>query len=104
MPEEYVPRGEYEERVARIDDENTRQNHRLENLEKVVDKITDLTSSIREMAISLSSMQKELEKQGKRLEAIEEEPAEKWRTLTKTVLTVIASAVIGYLLAKGGLT
>lgn len=104
MPEEYVPRGEYEERVARIDDENIRQNRRLENLEKGVDKITDLTSSIREMAITLGSMQKELEKQGQRLEAIEDEPAEKWRTLTKTVLTVIASAVIGYLLAKGGLT
>lgn len=104
MSEEYVPRGEYEERVARIDDENIRQNRRLENLEKVVDKITDLTSSIREMAITLGSMQKELEKQGQRLEAIEDEPAEKWKTLTKTVLTVIASAVIGYLLAKGGLT
>ncbi len=104
MAEEYVPRGEYEERVARIDDENIRQNRRLENLEKVVDKITDLTRSIREMAITLGSMQKELAKQGQRLEAIEDEPAEKWRTLTKTVLTVIASAVIGYLLAKGGLT
>lgn len=104
MAEEYVPRGEYEERVARIDDENIRQNRRLENLEKVVDKITDLTGSIREMAITLGSMQKELEKQGQRLEAIEDEPAEKWKTLTKTVLTVIASAVIGYLLAKGGLT
>lgn len=103
MPEEYVPRGEYEERIGRIDDENIRQNRRLENLEKVVDKITDLTSSIREMAISLGSMQKELEKQGQRLESLEDEPAEKWRTLTKTVLTVIASAVIGYLLARGGL-
>ena len=104
MAEEYVMRGEYEERIGRIDDENNRQNKRLDNLEKVVDKITDLTSSIREMTISLGSMQKELEKQGQRLEAIEDEPAEKWRTLTKTVLTVIVSAVIGYLLARGGLT
>lgn len=104
MTEEYVPRGEYEERIGRIDDENIRQNKRLENLEKVVDKITDLTSSIREMTVSIGSMQKELEKQGQRLEAIEEEPADKWRTLTKTVLTVIVSAVIGYLLARGGLT
>lgn len=100
--DEYISRGEYEERIARIDDENNRQNRRLENLERVVDKINDLTSSIREMTLSLSSMQKELEKQGTRLEAIEEEPADKWRTLSKTVLTVIASAVIGYFLAKGG--
>lgn len=102
--EDNITRGEFAAEVKRIDDENNRQNHRIDALEKVVDKINDLAGSIKEMTVSMGGMQKELEKQGQKLDAIEAEPADKWRALTKTVLTVLASAVIGYVVAKIGLS
>ena len=48
-------------------------------------------------------MQQEQERQGERLERLEDEPAEKWKTAVKTVITVIVSAVVTYMIAKGGL-
>ena len=100
--DEYVTKAVYDERMARLDDENKRQNHRLEKLETVVEGINDLTASVREMAISLTAMQKELEKQGKRLEAIEQEPADKWRKVTWTVVTVIVTAAVTWFLSRLG--
>ena len=50
----------------------------------------------------MQGMQAEQKEQGERLKKIEEEPADKWNSLVKTVITVIATAFVTYLLAKGG--
>lgn len=103
MSEEFVLKAEYDERMRRIDDENSRQNHRIGKLEDVFEKINELTLSVREMATTMASMQQELQKQGKRLEDIEKEPADKWKALKRTVLTVLVTAVLTYLLSTAGL-
>lgn len=101
--DEYVSRVEYEERQKRIDDETRRQNHRIDKLENLTEPLSDMAASIKVMAVSLQGMQAEQKEQGERLKKIEEEPADKWNSLVKTIVTVIATAVVTYLLAKGGL-
>lgn len=103
MNEDLVLKVEYDERMRRIDDEQNRQNHRIGKLEDVFETINELTSSVRELALTMSAMQKELEKQGQRLEVIEKEPADKWKDLKKTVLTVLVTAALTYLLSTAGL-
>ena len=103
MTDEFVSRAEYDERLKRVDDENNRQNHRLDKLENLMERINDLTIAVKELATNMKLMQQEQERQGERLERLEDEPAEKWKTAVKTVITVIVSAVVTYLIAKGGL-
>jgi len=103
VAEEFITRGEYEERLHRVDDENTRQNKRIDKLEEIMTQINNLTASVRELATQMQAFQREQERQGKRLDSIEDEPADKWRTLVKTVLTVAVSAFITYVLTKGGI-
>lgn len=100
---DYITRYEYDERQKRIDDENRRQNHRIDRLETMAEQLADMAASIKVMAVSLQGMQAEQKEQGERLKKIEEEPADKWNSLVKTVVTVIATAFITYLLTKGGL-
>ena len=88
--DDYVVRAEYEERLKRVDDENNRQNRRLDKLEDLMEKINELTISVKELATSMSLMQPE--------------PADKWKTTVKTVITVAVSALITYMITKGGLT
>ena len=38
-----------------------------------------------------------------RLKAVEEKPGKNWESLTKTIITGITTAVLGYFLAKFGL-
>jgi K+-sensing histidine kinase KdpD len=101
--DEYVSRVEYDERQKRIDDENRRQNHRIDKLETMAEQLADMAASIKVMAVSMQGMQAEQKEQGERLKKIEEEPADKWNALVKTIITVVATAVVTYLLAKGGL-
>lgn len=101
--DDFVTRVEYDERQKRIDDENRRQNHRIDKLEGTMDQIADLAASMKAMVVTMQGMQKEQERQGVRLEKIEEKPAENWSTLVKTVLTVVVTAAVTWLLSKGGI-
>ena len=87
---EDITRGEYEEVIKRVEAEEKRQNKRLDNLEESLATLTDLTVSIEKIAVNIEQMQKELTKQGDRLEKIEQEPAENWK---KAVWLVIAACV-----------
>lgn len=89
---EDITRGEYEEAIKRVEAEEHRQNKRLDKLEDSLATLTDLTVSVQKIATSIESMQKELSKQGERLEKIESEPGENWR---KVVWLVIA-ALVGF--------
>lgn len=100
---DYVTRIEFEERGKRIDDENNRQNHRLDKLEKIADQLTDMAASIKAMVVTMQSMQKEQERQGQRLEKIEQEPADNWNKLIYTLVAMLATAAVTYILAKGGI-
>ena len=92
-----------EEKFKRFDEENRRQNHRIEKLEESITKLTELTISVEKMAVSVQTMANEIKEQGVRLAEIEKEPAEKWKKVTWIVISAIASALIGYALAKFGL-
>ena len=101
--DEFVRTDVFDARVARIDDENDRQNQRIELLEKNSASLNDLVVSVKELAMSVKQMQEELKRQGQRLEAIEKEPAEKWKKFTWLIVTAVAGAALGFLLSKLGM-
>lgn len=100
---EYITRFEFEERGKRIDDENNRQNHRIDRLEKMSDQLTEMAASIKAMVVTMQGMQKEQERQGQRLEKIEQEPADNWNKVVSTVITVLVTAALTWLISKGGI-
>ncbi len=100
---EYVTLDLHNEYARRIEDENDRQNKRLSNLEDTVKQIQSLTISVNGMALSIERMVKQLERQGERLDAIEKEPADKWKKAVSLVVTMLITAVVTYALTKVGL-
>lgn len=62
-----ISRAEHEEFRKRIDEENHRQNRRIELLEENVKQTGALTASVEKLASNMTSMVREQEKQGKRL-------------------------------------
>ncbi len=79
----------------RLIDENNRQNKRLELVEESVHQISDLTISVKEMAVNMGDMLKELEKQGERLEKLEQEPAEAHKQIKMAMVTAAISTIMG---------
>ncbi len=62
--DEVITRAEHEEFCRRIDEENRRQNRRIELLEEGEQRIATLTASVERLATSMESMLKEQERQG----------------------------------------
>ena len=92
--DDFVTKAEHSEFSKRIEDENTRQNHRISALEKAVESITTITVNLERLAISVENMTKELEKQGRRLEDIENTPKKRW----ETIIAAILAGLVGFAL------
>ena len=95
-----ISRGEHEEFARRIADQERRQDKRLELLEGTVREIGDLTLSVQRLAQSLESMVEEQERQGRRLQALEDRDGEKWRKLMGYIATALTSGAVTLLLSQ----
>lgn len=101
--EGYITRDEHTEYAKRIDEENERQNQRIKLLEKNVSEINALTTSVKELAVNMTNMVKEQEKQGKRLEILEGRDGERWRQVAGYVITAIIGIVVGFIFKQIGM-
>lgn len=99
----YFTRAEHEEFAKRIDLENRHQNQRIDNLEEHSRKITDIVISVRELAQSVKQMAETQERQGHRLEELEDRDGEVWRKVTGYIITAVIGAILGFTLKKFGL-
>ena len=98
-----ISRAEHEEFAKRIEEENHRQNRRIEILEKNMQQLSALTSSVEKLAYSIEGMVKEQESQGNRLEKLESKDGEKWRSVSSYVITVIIGLILGYIFQQAGM-
>ncbi len=95
MEADYIPRREHEEFARRQDEENKRQNRRISELEETVRQIGALTTSVEKLAVSLESMVKEQEQQGKRLAELEKIPGRKWNRIAEKALDTVIGILVG---------
>ena len=98
-----ITRAEHEEFRRRLEEENRRQDKRLELLEQSVREIGALTTSVEKLAQSVENMVREQERQGKRLEELESRDGEMWRKVVGYVITAVVTGVVGFLLARIGI-
>lgn len=92
--DDFVTKAEHSEFSRRLAEENDRQNHRLSALEKAVESITTITVNLERLAISVENMTKELEKQGRRLEDIENTPKKRW----EAIVAALIAGIVGFAL------
>ena len=110
MDEDYISRKEHNEFALRmgienkrLEDEDKRQNNRIDILEKNVSQISSLANSVDKLAVNMDGMLKELEKQGKRVATLESRDGEMWRKVTGHIITAVISIIIGYIFARIGM-
>lgn len=102
--ENFVLKEVFEETLKRMEDENARQNHRIQTLEDSIGQILNLTSSVERLATNMEHMVKEQQDQGERLKVLEGRDGDMWRKVVSYLITAILSIGIGYLASKLGLS
>lgn len=98
-----ITRAEHEEFRKRLEEENKRQDKRIELLEENVREMGALTTSVEKLAQSMESMVKEQEKQGRRLETLEARDGEKWRKVAGYIATAVIGIIIGFIFRQLGM-
>ena len=98
-----ITRAEHEEFRRRIEEEEHRQNRRLEVIEGNIAELMKLTANIERLATNMENMLKEQERQGDRLETLEARDGKKWRQVSGYVITAIVGIVIGYIFLQIGM-
>ncbi len=104
--EEYVRRVQVEHK--RMEDENERQNKRLEQLETnmnqiIVQQLNNLTMTIERLDLSVSNLLKEQTEFGERLKKLESRDGDMWRTVVKYALSALVGGVIAFALTHVGM-
>lgn len=103
MENNVITRAEHEEFRRRIEAEDNRQNRRIEILEKSIQQTQELVTSVEKLALSMESMVKEQEQQGKRLEVLENRDGEMWRKVTGYVVTAVIGIILGCIFKQIGM-
>lgn len=103
MEEGAISRAEHEEFARRQDEENKRQNRRIDLLEESTKQIGELTASIQKLTASIESMVKEQGQHEKRLETLESRDGENWRKVTGYIITAVIGIVIGFIFKQIGM-
>ncbi len=96
MDSGYLMKSVHDEFAKRMEEEHNRQNSRLKIVESKVEDISSLTQSVASLAQSVEQMAKAQEKQGARLEALEQKPAKKWESIVEKIIVGFVSAAVAF--------
>lgn len=100
---EGISREEHEEFSKRMDAELKRHGKRIELLEETTKQINAIVGSVEKLAQSVETMAKEQEKQGKRLEAMEDRDGEMWRKVVGYMATCVVGIILGFVFKQIGM-
>jgi len=98
--DDFVTRVEHTEFAKRIEEENSRQNKRIEIIEGKQSQISELVTSVRVLAANVENIAKEINEQGIRLKEIEGKPGKRWEQLVGYVVSAMVTAAIAYFLTR----
>ena len=90
---DYIGRGEHDEFVKRMEEEDSRQNKRISALEKAFEQHNKLALAVEKMAINMEQMLKEQKKQGEELDELKNAPVKNWNTIKTSILSAIGGAL-----------
>lgn len=100
---EYITRPEHSEFAARLDAHNKRQDARLDKLESLVADLSNIAINVERLATNMETMCTEQQRQGERLNKLEDRDGSKWRDTIKYITTTIIGIAVGYLLKQIGI-
>lgn len=92
----------------RLEEENNRQNKRLELLENnmqqiITQQLTTLTATIERLNLSVGNILREQAEISERLKKLESKDGDMWRTVVKYAVSAIVGGVLTFILTRIGI-
>jgi oligoribonuclease NrnB/cAMP/cGMP phosphodiesterase (DHH superfamily) len=100
MDSGYLLHVEHDEYAKRVEEEFSRVNHRLKDIEEDKKEQRELLIAVNKLADNMESMQKEVKAQGDKIQEIENRDGEKWRKAEWLVVTGFITGIIGFIVGQ----
>ena len=92
-----------EHRLTAVEDRSASNTHRLNELEKRQDNLDDLVSTVKVLAVREEAVENDVKEIKSDVKKLAERPGQMWDGLIKQIVTALAAAVVGFILAQIGM-
>lgn len=87
--------------IAKIDERSKSNTHRLDEQEKRIDNIEELTTSVKVLATREERVESDVKEIKTDVKKLTERPAKRWEGLVDKIIAALAGAFIAWLIAGG---
>lgn len=95
---------EFAQHLAEIDARSKSNTKRLDRLEELTETVHELATTMKLLADKQERTAETVERLDTKLSAIEQEPAKRWKAVVEKVLMTVVAALVGFVMAKLGIT
>ena len=92
-----------EHRLTECEERSKSNTHRLDEVEKKQEDLTDLITSVKVLATREERLETDVKEIKVDVKNLAEKPAKRWETVVTYVIAGIVAAVIGYIFGKLGM-
>lgn len=95
---------ELAQKLAEVDARAKSNTKRLDKVEALTEVVHELATTMKLMAEKQERTAKTVERLDKKLSAIEQEPAKRWKAVVEKIIMTVVAALVGFALAKLGIS
>ena len=95
---------EFDQHLAEIDARSRSNTKRLDKLESLIEVVHELATTMKLMAEKQERTAEVVERLDSKITNIEQEPAKRWKAVVEKVLMTVVAALVGFVMAKLGIT
>ena len=94
---------EHERRLTEVEERSKSNTHRLDEVEKRQDTLDELVGTVKVLATREEVVESDVKEIKSDVKNLTLKPAKRWDSLVEKIITMVAAAIVGFLLAKIGL-
>ena len=94
---------EFEHRLTAVEDRSKANQHRLDEMEKRQADLEELTSTVKVLVVREENVENDVKEIKNDVKTLTSKPGQRWEKVVETIVTIVVSALVGFILAKIGL-
>ena len=92
-----------EHRLTSVEERSKSNTIRLDDLEKRQDNLDELVGTVKVLAVREENVENDVKEIKQDVKTLSDKPAKKWDSMTETILAVIITALVTYMLSRMGI-
>lgn len=94
---------DHERRLTEVEERAKSNSYRLTDVERRQDNLDELVGTVKVLAVREKQVEADVKEIKGDVKSLTSKPAERWEMLITQMITLLAAAVVGFILAKIGM-